>query len=73
MTTDEQPAPGAQFAEVVVELRTKYGAAVAAAAEQLSGAVFQAASPRAVLQHMGLTAPPAKIVQQVRCTATRRQ
>ncbi|KAK9868912.1 hypothetical protein WJX84_002762 [Apatococcus fuscideae] len=60
------PPLGVQFAQLVKELRSEYGAAVTLAAERIATAVFSSGrSINAILQRHGLTGTPAIMQQQV--------
>ncbi|KAK9868824.1 hypothetical protein WJX84_006782 [Apatococcus fuscideae] len=60
------PPLGVQFAQLVKELRSEYGAAVTLAAERIATAVFSGGrSINGILQRHGLTGTPAIMQQQV--------
>ena len=60
------PPLGVQFAQLVKELRSEYGAAVTLAAERIATAVFSSGrSINGILQRHGLTGTPAIMQQQV--------
>ncbi|KAK9806759.1 hypothetical protein WJX72_001747 [[Myrmecia] bisecta] len=63
----EGPHLGAQFAQLVKELRSEYAAAVTNCAERIATALFvsQGRSIHAILQRYGLTGTPAIMQQQV--------
>ncbi|KAK9839863.1 hypothetical protein WJX81_007158 [Elliptochloris bilobata] len=60
------PQLGAQFAQLVKELRSEYGGAVSAAAARISGALFAAPgrSILRILEQHGVTGTPALMQQQ---------
>ena len=62
------PHLGAQFAQLVKELRSEYAAAVTACAERIAGALFQRPgySINASLHRHGVTGTPTIMQQQVR-------
>ena len=62
------PQLGAQFAQLVKELRSEYGGAVSAAASRISAALFAAPgrSILRILEQHGVTGTPALMQQQVR-------
>ena len=61
------PHLGAQFAQLVKELRSEYAAAVTACAERIAGALFQRPgySINASLHRHGVTGTPTIMQQQV--------
>lgn len=60
------PPLGVQFAQLVKELRSEYGAAVTLAAERIATAVFASGrSINGILQRHGLTGTPTIMQQQV--------
>ena len=65
------PELGAQFAQLVKELRSEYGGAVSAAAARIAGGVFGAPgrSILRILQQHGVTGTPALMQQQARAPA----
>ena len=61
------PHLGAQFAQLVKELRSEYAAAVTACAERIAGALFQRPgySINATLHRHGISGTPSIMQQQV--------
>ena len=62
------PALGAQFAQLVKELRSEYGGAVTACAARIAAGVFNAPPGRSILrilQQHGITGTPTLMQQQV--------
>lgn len=64
------PELGAQFAQLVKELRSEYGGAVTACAARIAAGVFNAPPGRSILrilQQHGITGTPTLMQQQVSC------
>lgn len=66
------PQLGAQFAQLVKELRSEYAGAVTGCAQRIAIAVFSL-GPRllTLLQQHGLTGNPAQTAQEVSCSLSR--